>query len=61
MSSASKTNITSIDGMPVITCEAQLDPNLEVQGILVDSRKVNRFVHPLRMVIAGMNNLIISI
>lgn len=51
-------SVTSLDGFPVIRCEAQLDPNLEVQGILADAKKVNRFIHPIRMIIAG--NLIIG-
>lgn len=49
-------NLSSIDGMPVISCEAQLDPNIEAQAILSDSKKVNRFIHPVRMIIAGKTN-----
>lgn len=41
------------EDMHVVETEAQLDPNLEVQAILADATKVNRFVHPVRMIIAG--------
>lgn len=42
-----------IDGLKLIRSETELNPNEEAVAIASNAYKVNRFVHPLRMLIAG--------